>query len=149
MPSQAGASHLLPGCLPSYTWPPQLCARTHSSAQTIPSLLPIFLFLNLSGFPIRYNSTSHSIPIHLESSSPKKPGSECFIRHSHEAVWWHRPVIPDIWRLKQKAYKFKVSLGKLVRTCLKIVKVGWESPSMAKCLPSTHKAPGLIPQTAN
>lgn len=61
-------------------------------------------------------------------------------------VWWHRPAIPAIWRLRQEEYKFKDRLGNLVRSCVEIVKMGWGCPFMAKCVPSTHEDPGVIPK---
>jgi hypothetical protein len=33
--------------------------------------------------------------------------------------WWYRPIIPAFRRLKQKAWKFKVNLNYIARSCPK------------------------------
>jgi hypothetical protein len=34
-------------------------------------------------------------------------------------AWWYKAIIPALWGLRQKEYKFKARLGYTVRACLK------------------------------
>jgi hypothetical protein len=37
-------------------------------------------------------------------------------------VWWFTPIISELRRLKQEAYKFNASLGYMVSPCLNKIK---------------------------
>jgi hypothetical protein len=33
--------------------------------------------------------------------------------------WWHKPIFPALWRLRQKDHEFKASLAVILKLCFK------------------------------
>jgi hypothetical protein len=45
-------------------------------------------------------------------------------RKCEKQTWWHMPLAPVLWRVRQEDPKFKACLTYIVRPCLKKTKLG-------------------------
>lgn len=84
---------------------------------SIPTLVPA-----LGGFHLRPDDSeeTHTAGVQTDKTVPPVPWKETLwtilpwvkqFTLVADWVWWHMPVIPATWRLRQEGLKFEASLG--------------------------------------
>jgi hypothetical protein len=103
-------------------------AYLQASPMTVSSHLCLLCSLHHHTPPPRLNSVfpqplvppSDIVYSHLGLPTPVcHHSSSCLKTFVDSQVWWHRPVISALQRLRQKDLGFKASLGYIARPCLK------------------------------